>query len=423
MNMQKQIKLTAAEEALVASFGRLSGSLPGNAEVTMERDRLAGDLRSNGLPTRRVEAWHYTDLRNLLRSVPEEAGEAVNALPPLLAESTMLSLVQGRAGRLPSVEGLSGTTTAEALTNGDNSVRLELAYPQDAIGRINGAMMSDGYIIDIAEGTELETPVELQAVHSGGQVHSRNRVTFGAETKGTFVERHVAPGDAAALVSTLTSLALGKDAEITYVVMQQQGADDTHLGKLRIELGENARLKLLIVNAGGRLVRHEIDCAVQGEGADLMLRGVNLLGGETHTDITFDLGHNVPNTTSTETVRNVVFDKARGVFQGLIRVAPDAQKVDAKMSCNTLLMSDVGLFSAKPELEIFADDVQCGHGATVTDIDPNHLYYMMARGIPRKVAEGLLINAFVAEVVEELENEQLSEAVEAIITDWLDRHE
>ncbi len=423
MNMQKQIKLTAAEEALVASFSRLSGSLPGNAEVTMERDRLAGGIRSNGLPTRRVEAWHYTDLRNLLRSVPEEAGEAVNALPPLLADSTMLSLVQGRAGRLPQVDGLSGSTTAEALGNGDNSVRLELAYAEDAIGRINGAMMSDGYIIDIAEGTELETPVELQAVHSGGQVHSRNRVTFGAETKGTFVERHVAPGDAAALVSTLTSLVLGKDAEITYVIMQQQGSDDTHLGKLRIELGENAKLKLLIVNAGGKLVRHEIDCAVSGEGADLMLRGVNLLGGETHTDITFDLGHNVPNTTSTETVRNVVFDKARGVFQGLIRVAPDAQKVDAKMSCNTLLMSDFGSFSAKPELEIFADDVQCGHGATVTDIDPNHLYYLMARGIPRKVAEGLLINAFVAEVVEELENEQLSDAVEAIIADWLDRHE
>jgi len=260
-------------------------------------------------------------------------------------------------------------------------------------------------------------------VHGGGQVHTRNRLNFAEGVTGMVIERHVAPAGEAALVSNLSALTLGKDTEITYVVMQSQGAADTHLGKLKIELGENAKLKLLIVNAGGKLVRHEIDCAVVGEGADLMLRGVNLLGGETHTDITFDLGHNVPNTTSTEIIRNVVFDKARGVFQGLIRVAPDAQKTDAKMSCNTLLMSDFGSFNAKPELEIFADDVQCGHGATVTDIDPNHLYYLMARGIPRKVAEGLLIHAFVAEVVEELENEALSEAVEAIIADWLDRHE
>nr|WP_272210769.1 SufD family Fe-S cluster assembly protein [Marinicella sp. W31]MDC2876684.1 SufD family Fe-S cluster assembly protein [Marinicella sp. W31] len=336
----------------MASFGRLAGSLPGNAEVTTERDRLAGEIRSFGLPTRRVEAWHYTDLRNLLRNVPQQAGDAVNALPPLLASSTVLSLVNGRANHLPRVDGLSGTTTAEALTSGDNAVRLELAHKDDAIGRINGAMMSDGYIVDIADGTQLAAPLELQAVHGGGQFHSRNRVTFGEGTSGTVVERHIAPQGDAALVSTLTTLTLGKDAEITYVIMQSQGDEDTHLGKLMIELGENAKLKLLIVNAGGRLVRHEIDCAVTGEGADLMLRGVNLLGGETHTDITFDLGHNVANTTSTEIVRNVVFDKARGVFQGLIRVAPDAQKVDAKMSCNTLLMSDFASFSAKPELEI-----------------------------------------------------------------------
>ncbi|MEO1989526.1 MAG: Fe-S cluster assembly protein SufD [Martelella sp.] len=421
MNVQSKITLTAAEEALVAAFGRLSGSLPGNADVTTERDRLAGELRKTGLPTRRIEAWHYTDLRNLLRTVPDDAGEAVNPLPALLQGSVVLPLVQGRAGDGPAIDGVEHRKVSDALSGGDKAVRFALSHADDAIGRINGALVSDGYVLDIA--ASLEAPLELQVVHGGGQVHTRNRLNFAEGVTGMVIERHVAPAGEAALVSNLSALTLGKDTEITYVVMQSQGAADTHLGKLKIELGENAKLKLLIVNAGGKLVRHEIDCAVVGEGVDLMLRGVNLLGGETHTDITFDLGHNVPNTTSTEIIRNVVFDKARGVFQGLIRVAPDAQKTDAKMSCNTLLMSDFGSFNAKPELEIFADDVQCGHGATVTDIDPNHLYYLMARGIPRKVAEGLLIHAFVAEVVEELENEALSEAVEAIIADWLDRHE
>ena len=127
-----------------------------------------------------------------------------------------------------------------------------------------------------------------------------------------------------------------------------------------------------VAPAGG-LVRQELRIEVVGEGADLMLRGVNLLGGESHTDVTLVLGHNVAQTQSTETFRNVVLDKASGVFQGMIRVAPDAQKTDAKMACNTLLLSDEGDFAAKPELEIFADDVICGHGATVADISRTHL--------------------------------------------------
>jgi Fe-S cluster assembly protein SufD len=117
-----------------------------------------------------------------------------------------------------------------------------------------------------------------------------------------------------------------------------------------------------------------------------------------------------------------VFDRARGVFQGMIRVAPDAQKTDARMACNTLLMSDDAEFSVKPELEIFADDVQCGHGATVTDIDANHLYYLMARGIPANKARAMLVNAFVAEIVEELEDEAIVEALENVISTWLEKH-
>ncbi|HEX8046884.1 SufD family Fe-S cluster assembly protein, partial [Rhizobium sp.] len=176
------------------------------------------------------------------------------------------------------------------------------------------------------------------------------------------------------------------------------------------------------INAGGKLVRQELHIKVSGEGAELALRGVNLLGGDTHTDVTMVLGHDVPHTSSTEIVRNVVFDRARGVFQGMIRVAPDAQKTDAKMACNTLLMSDDAEFSVKPELEIFADDVQCGHGATVADIDGNHLYYLMARGIPRNKARAMLVNAFVAEIVEELEDEALVEALEGVIFAWLEKH-
>lgn len=423
MNVQNEIKLTAAEEALVSSFAGKSGSLPGDATVTTTRDRLAGEIKTFGLPTRRIEAWHYTDLRSLLKNVPQDEGEAVNPLAGLYGNASVLAINQGYADHPHAPDGVSIAKLSDVLAGGSADEDLAVSRKDDAIGRINGAMVTDGYVIDIAAGTVLENPLEIQAIHSGGQIHVRNRIRFGEGAKAVIVERHAGPSGAAALVSSVSSIDVGKDTEITYVIMQEQGGDDTHLGKLNISLGENAQLKLLIVNAGGKLVRQEIVCQVVGEGSDLMLRGVNLLGGETHTDITFELGHNVANTTSTETIRNVVFDKARGVFQGMIRVAPDAQKVDAKMACNTLLLTDHGSFSAKPELEIFADDVQCGHGATVTDIDPNHLYYMMARGIPKKAASALLINAFVAEIVEEMEDEQLSEAVEAVISNWLNRHD
>jgi Fe-S cluster assembly protein SufD len=134
------------------------------------------------------------------------------------------------------------------------------------------------------------------------------------------------------------------------------------------------------------------------------------------------LDHAAPHTISTETIRNVVTGKAEGAFQGQIRVARPAQKTDAKMACNTLLLSDEGGFSAKPELEIFADDVACGHGATVTEIQPDHLFYLMARGIDEKTARGLLVKAFLAEVIEELEDEPAIEVLEAKLDAWFAAH-
>ena len=272
------------------------------------------------------------------------------------------------------------------------------------------------------EDTVLSQPLELQIVQSAGQSHSRFPVTFGPGSKATVIERHLSVDGRQSLVSSVSDLIIEAGAEVTWILLQQQGDDDTHLGQLNFELGENASFRLFVINAGGKLVRQEVHGVVTGEGSDFKLRGINLMGGDTLTDVTFTLGHDVANTTSTEIIRNVLFDRARGVFQGQIRVAQDAQKTDAKMACNTLLLSDDADFSAKPELEIFADDVQCGHGATVIDLNPTHLYYLQARGIPENRARAMLVNAFVDEIVEELESETLIEPLELIIAEWLARH-
>lgn len=423
MNMQTGMKLSVAETALCEAYDHAIGDLPGDGEVLAARDTLISDFKESGLPTRRVEAWHYTDLKALLRAVPafDPAASAAKT-SPLVEGSTVLSVVNGLADAHATVEGVTVRTFKDALADGTAAEGLAARDGDDAIGRINGSFVRDGFVLDIAAGTELEAPLEIQTVQNAGQTHTRFPVTFGAGAKGTIIERHTAVGENAAFVTSISDIVLGDGADITWVILQTQGAADTHLGQIRITLGADAQLRLYVINAGGKLVRQEIHVVVAGEGADLKLRGINLLGGETHNDVTFTVGHDVPNTTSTEVIRNVIFDRARGVFQGQIRVAPDAQKTDAKMSCNTLLLSDEADFSAKPELEIFADDVQCGHGATVIDIDHVQLFYLMARGIPENKARAMLVNAFVAEIVEELEDEPLVEALEGVIAAWLEKH-
>lgn len=427
MNMQTTNqpigRMTVAETALIEAFGAQFGELPGDGVVAGKRDRLLDDLKKAGLPTRRIEAWHYTDLKTLLRNIPDVApAAAIDPVAPLVEGSVILPVLQGHSADRASADGIEIALFRDKLTDGSAAAGLTALDRDDVIGRINGSFVRDGFAISVPAHAELEEPIELQALHAGGQIHTRFPASFGAASKATIVERHRAVSDEAAFVSSVSDIELADGAEVTWIILQSQGAADTHLGQIRVKLGTNAKLKLFVVNAGGKLVRQELRINVEGEGADLTLRGVNLLGGESHTDVTLVLGHNVPHTNSTEIIRNVVFDRASGAFQGMIRVAPDAQKTDAKMACNTLLLSDNGEFSAKPELEIFADDVVCGHGATVADIDRNHLFYMMARGVPENRARAMLVNAFVAEIVEELEDEKLVEALEGVISTWLERH-
>ncbi|GEO84975.1 MULTISPECIES: Fe-S cluster assembly protein SufD [Alphaproteobacteria] len=423
MTIQAANRLTVAESQLIEAYTSQIGGLPGNGEVLAARDLLFDDLKRGGLPTRRIESWHYTDLKALLRAVPAfDPSASAKAEAPIVAGATVLSLLHGSAELAAMPDGVEASGYREQLTSGSAAAGLKARDADDAIGRLNGSFVQDGIVLAVAADTDLQAPIELQSIHGAGAVHMRYPAVFGVKSRTTVIERHLANGAGVALVSSIADLKIEDGAEVTWIILQTEGLEDTHFGQIKVELGTDAKFRLFIVNAGGKLVRQEIHLRTVGEGSDFQLRAVNLLGGESHTDVTMTLGHDVPNTTSTEIIRNVVFDRAKGVFQGMIRVAPDAQKTDARMACNTLLMSDDAEFSVKPELEIFADDVQCAHGATVADILKTHLYYLMSRGIPEKTARALLINGFVAEIVEELEDEALVTALEGIISNWLERH-
>jgi Fe-S cluster assembly protein SufD len=420
MNIQTQIRHTTAEEALIGAFDERAGGLPGDERVAAKRQK-AVDILKRGLPSRKVEAWHYTDLRRLLSSVPAfEAAASTRPRDPLLPGSIVLPVLNGVAGAPAAVEGISVVRTADRLADGSLAASLGPSADDDTVAAINAAFAADGYAVDIPAGAELEVPIELQNAQAGGQAHTRFSVRAGDGSRATIVERQLGDGDA--LVSSVSHLEVGDGAEVLWLIIQEQPDTASHLGQINVAIGKDAKLTLFVMNTGGKLVRQELRVVAAGEGSEFRLRGVNLLAGDTHCDVTMVLDHDAPHTTSTETIRNVVTGRAEGVFQGQIRVAREAQKTDAKMACNTLLLSDTGGFSTKPELEIFADDVACGHGATVTEIEADHLFYLMARGIDEKTARGLLVKAFVAEVIEELENEPVVEALEAKLDDWFATH-
>lgn len=421
MNMHAQPQRTPAETALIDAFGDRLSLLPGDGAVMLKRDDAIEAIK-HGLPTRRIESWHYTDLRRLLNAVPDfDPAALAKAVAPIVEGSAVLPVLNGKSdAKTPAIEGVTIQRLSEKLIDGSFAPGLDRYGSDDAIGALNTAFVADGYFVDIADGTELEKPLELQNVQAGGQTHVRLLVRVGAGAKAVVVERQA--GDGVALVSSVSQLVLGEGAEVTWLIVQEQPDTATHLAQFKAHIGKNAKLTLFVMNAGGKLVRQEVMVKTTGEGADFKLRGINLLAGDTHSDVTMVLDHTVPHTTSTEVIRNVVTGKARGVFQGRINVHQYAQKTNAKMACNTLLLSDDGEFSTKPELEIFADDVVCGHGATVTEIDHDHLFYLMARGIDEKSARGLLVKAFVAEVIEELDDETIVEALEARLDEWFVTH-
>jgi len=391
-------------------------------DAGLRANRALNEIRTRGLPTRRVEEWHYTDLRNLLKDYPKPANSSEAEAKAALAA------VAGRFGgiELPIIDGRYypglATTLPQKILLASQSQGIDSASidADDTINLLNSGLATDGLTIVINDEALIEDMILLTHIACGeGSSASRHNVKIGDGASAVFIERHLCATTNGTVTNTVCDLELGEGAIATWVIDQEISKNSTRFGQLNVKLGKNSDLTILSLNCGGKLVRQEINVRISGEGSDLKIRGVNLVGDNAHIDVTTKLDHVVADTISNEIFRNVVVGSGHGVFQGQINVAQIAQRTDARMACNSLLLSDHSEFSAKPELEIFADDVQCAHGATVTDIDEEQLFYLMARGIPRKNARDLLIKAFVEEVFEGLEVEQIGEELNARIVEWL----
>lgn len=433
---------TAAEQALVQQYADVKAELPGGPAVRKLREDAFAGFEAKGLPHRRLESWRYTDLRALLREArPLAGGAAATAavkarLDALKLEGLRLVLVDGIfAPDLSSLddipEGVSVQSLSEALVSPREGLTRVLSGPSvgaDDMGlALNTALMRDGVFIEIAEGRNLEQPIIIVSLASGEEeraVFHRSVVLAAEGSRATIVEVSEAAGSAAQQINGAIVFETGDESEIQHVrIVTRQQAATVEVQSLLATVGAQAKFDsfALVCNAGTLRQQHFIRFA--GEHSEIGLRGVNLLGGAQHSDVTLIVDHEVPHGSSRELFKTIAGGESTGVFQGKVIVRPHAQKTDGGMKSNALLLNEGASMYNKPELEIFADDVVCGHGATVAQIDGEQLFYLMARGLPRPQAEALVLQAFAGEAAEFIADETVRDLVMYEVEAWLKARE
>jgi len=261
---------------------------------------------------------------------------------------------------------------------------------------------------------QIDRRMEGEAAH----VQSGAKINVAPGAKVTVVET-ISGSDAAHMGNAGSYVSVGDGAEVTHVLVDLSAWQATNFATLEYRIAGDAQFKSVVVNAGAHLARVNIFADFVGEGSHGDFFGLNVVDTDEHRDITLDATHGVPNTTSAELYKQIARGRGKAVFQGRIDVALDAQKTDAKRTTQGLMLSDEAEILAKPELEIFADDVVCGHGATCGDLDETALFYLMSRGIPKAEAESILIHAFLEEITGAVEDEYVAEALAGVVERWL----
>ena len=435
---------TKAEQALTEAFETTSAKLPGGAAVKAARRAAIGAFGASGLPHRRVEEWKYTDLRNMLKDVfspaieTDAAGKAtvaelIVALGPLAhLDVHRIAFVNGHyCANLSDLEGANGIEVkplSEALGTAPDTVAKGLIISSgpanDATVALNTAFVSDGAVLRVAAGAKPAKPLLIVFVRAGKEPLAatvRNVVSAGQGAEATIIEAHLAvPGTTDdAQVNALSEVTIGKGANIAHIKVAADHGAAVHLSNWNVALGDDATYRGFQYTSGLALVRNQIAVEYKGEGGKLDLSGVYLGAGNEHIDTTLVVDHAVPRCESRELFKGVLDGRARGIFQGKIIVRPDAQKTDGKQMSQALMLSPDAEFNSKPELEIYADDVVCGHGTTSAELDQDLLFYCKSRGIPDNAARALLIESFLLEAIDKVEHEGLKAALGAMASEWL----
>ncbi len=396
-----------------------SGSAAEDWLANQRADSLA-KLQQRSWPTRKTEDWRYVPMANLERlqpATPDASQFQAQAIPGL--ECIEVVLVNGQLITLGDVEpGLTITPLADL--NAEQQVRASQCYnnakpERHLFGLANDVLATNGVFIEVAAGARISKPVRLVHWQNGGEAHSRHLVALGDQAKLCVIEQHM--GDAACFNTSFSEYQIGASAELEHFRFALQSGQCANIGGCHFNLTDHSRMHSTLVGFGSELARLDVDINHTGEHAQATQNAVYLLAGKELFDLHSNVEHQKPNGTTEENVRGIVGDHAKAVFNGRIHIHRHAQKTLAELNNRNLLLTRTAEVNTKPELEIYADDVRCAHGATVAELDDKALYYMRSRGIGEQDARIMLNFGFINELIDQMPLEPLAEWLRELLKD------
>jgi Fe-S cluster assembly protein SufD len=416
-------------------FQSFFASLRGEpARLSALRQEAIGRFVELGFPTMKNEDWHFTSVAPIasreFRAADPDTPHVVTAQSLAEfefghAEWPTLVFVNGRVA--PELSG--SPRIGEGVTLGSLHAAIEAGEPvvEQWLGRIvdqssaaftalNTAFFADGALVHVANTTEQQAPIHIVHVATGDTVsHLRNLIVVERGARANVVESYISFDDATGFTNAVTEISIGDGARLDHVKVQRESETAFHVGTSDARQGRDSAYHSFSYATGAALSRSNIYTVLAGEGGHATLHGLYMVEGSQHVDHQTRIEHAEPNCTSHEVYKGVLDGRSHGVFNGKVYVRPEAQKTDGKQSNNNLLLSPEARVDTKPQLEIFADDVKCTHGATVGRLDGNALFYLRSRGIEESRARTLLTYAFAAEVIEELELEPVRDELERLV--------
>jgi len=408
----------------------------GPAWLSHVRERAMASFQAAGFPTMRNEDWHFTNPAPIAESTfeamraPTGAVTADHLTPFLFGEHTWprLVFVNGRyvpsLSRVEALDGIKVMSLAVAFREEPSLLERHLTRhadiedPAQVFTAINTALMHDGAVIQVQKGVTAQEPIELLFISDGaaegGASHPRVLVVAEPQSQATIIEQYAAVGGRKYFTNAVTEAVVGDGATLHLFRLQQESRDAFHVGTTVVKQARDSHFVSFSFATGADLSRINVYAGLHGQGCGATLNGLYMLGGSQHCDHQTRIEHLEPDCYSRELYKGVLDGSSHGVFNGKVYVHPAAQKTDGKQTNNTLLLSERARIDTKPQLEIFADDVKCTHGATVGRIDETALFYMKSRGIPNSEARKLLTYAFAAEVLETIPVDALREGLERL---------
>ncbi|WDI31714.1 Fe-S cluster assembly protein SufD [Hyphococcus flavus] len=368
------------------------------------------------LPNRKVEGWKWSDFNNVLRSF-EPANDVLDTTvaPSAFAGLDPLEfrIVDGRI-ELPAED------MPEGLRYGVmDTVATIPELENHAIATLNVAMTRKALGVEVREGVEFDRPILVRHINTGaGFSFAQTMIRFSENSRATLIETY--EGEGAGFYSHLFHTVLRDGAQIKRYVLQNAGEQSISHAICAAKIDEQARLEQTSLSTGGRLSRHENHFHFWALDSSAMVNSASLLADARHADFTSDIRHFAGSCQARQLHKGVAKDLGRNVFQGKFYVKREAQKTDAQMTANALLLSDTAEANHKPELEIYADDVECAHGSTVGALDEDALFYLRQRGLDEEQARALLVEAFVGEIVERIDNDGVRDIFALRVKEWLD---